>query len=240
MKAIDHTGIGVREHDFADGAALAAALAARVAGALSEAIAARGAATLAVSGGTTPKMFFAELSSQPVAWDKVTVTLVDERMVGPEHERSNLRLASLHLLQNRAAEARFVPLYVKNGDPDAAAEEAARRIDALKQPLDVVVLGMGTDGHTASFFPGGSTLASVTDPQCAASVMAIEAPGAGEPRLTLTLPRLIDAGLLVLHIEGAAKKAVLMRALQPGPMEDLPVRAVLRHAVRPVEILWAP
>jgi 6-phosphogluconolactonase len=104
----------------------------------------------------------------------------------------------------------------------------------------VVVLGMGTDGHTASFFPGGTTLAQVTDPACPASVMAIEAPDAGEPRLTLTLPRIIEAGLLVLHIEGEAKRAVLASALEPGPEQAMPVRAVLRQAKRPLEIYWAP
>jgi 6-phosphogluconolactonase len=104
----------------------------------------------------------------------------------------------------------------------------------------VVVLGMGTDGHTASFFPGGTALGAVTDPACRQSVMAIEAPGAGEPRLTLTLPRLVEAGLMVLHIEGEQKKAVLAKALGAGPEAEMPVRAVLRHAKTPVEIYWAP
>ncbi|GAB5462933.1 MAG: hypothetical protein HoeaKO_30240 [Hoeflea alexandrii] len=70
--------------------------------------------------------------------------------------------------------------------------------------------------------------------------MAIEAPGAGEPRLTLTLPRIVEAGLLVLHIEGEQKKAVLAKALGAGPEAEMPVRAVLRHAKTPVEIYWAP
>jgi 6-phosphogluconolactonase len=168
------------------------------------------------------------------------VTLVDERMVPPAHERSNHRLASLYLLQNRAAEAGFVPLYTAGGDAEAVAETASEKIDALALPFDVVVLGMGTDGHTASFFPGGSTLAVVTDPECRQSVMTIEAPGAGEPRLTLTLPRIVEAGMIVLHIEGDQKKAVLAKALDAGPEAEMPVRAVLYHARTPVEIYWAP
>ncbi|MGJ8572154.1 MAG: 6-phosphogluconolactonase [Hoeflea sp.] len=240
MRATDAVQTNIRHSDFGTGAELAEALAGTVASALDAAITARGAATLAVSGGNTPKAFFAALSKRPIDWGKVTVTLVDERMVGPAHERSNHRLASLFLLQNKAAEARFVPLYSEPGDAAAVAEMAANKIDALALPFDVVVLGMGADGHTASFFPGGTTLAAVTDPACLQSVMSIEAPGAGEPRLTLTLPRIVEAALIVLHIEGEAKKSVLAKALQAGPETELPIRYVLRHARTPVEIYWAP
>ena len=239
MKATDQEA-RIRRTDFDSGAALAEALADTVAGALTVAIAARGRATLAVSGGNTPKAFFAALSKRPLEWDKVTVTLVDERMVGPEHERSNQRLVSLNLLQNEAAKAEFVPLYSKGNDAKAVAQAACERIDGLALPFEVVVLGMGTDGHTASFFPHGTTLAKVTDPACGQSVLAMEAPGAGEPRLTLTLPRIVEAGLVVLHIEGAEKQAVLETAIEDGPEADLPVRAVLRNARKPVEVYWAP
>ncbi len=240
MKPTEVVETRVRQSTFESGAELAEALADAVAGALTMAIAARGTATLAVSGGSTPKAFYAALSKHATSWDKVTVTLVDERMVPPAHERSNHRLASLYLLQNRAAEAGFVPLYSASGDAEAVAEAASDKIDALALPFDVVVLGMGADGHTASFFPGGSTLGAVTDPECRQSVMTIEAPGAGEPRLTLTLPRIVEAGMIVLHIEGDDKKAVLAKALSAGPEAEMPVRSVLRHARKPVEIYWAP
>lgn len=240
MRATDAAQAAIRRSDFGSGAELAEALADAVAASLAAAIATRGQATLAVSGGNTPKAFFAALSKREIEWPKVTVTLVDERMVGPDNERSNQRLASLQLLQNRAAEAGFVPLYGKGSDAAQMARIAAGRIDALALPFDVVVLGMGTDGHTASFFPGGTTLAAVTDPECSQSVMPIEAPGAGEPRLTLTLPRIVEAGLIVLHIEGDEKQAVLARALGNGPIAEMPVRAVLQHAKSPVEIYWAP
>lgn len=227
-------------HEFADGTALAQALAGTVAEALSSAITERGQATLAVSGGSTPKRFFEALSQQPINWDRVTITLIDERMVPADHERSNHRLASEHLLRNLAAKAQFVPLYSDAPDPDQAATTAAGRIDELGLPLDVAILGMGTDGHTASFFPQGSTLGLATDPACPHSVIAIEAPDAGEPRLTLTLPRIVEAGMVVLHIEGAGKQAVLEKALGPGPADEMPVRAVLRGARKPLEIYWAP
>jgi len=206
--------------------ALATSLARDVADELSRTIEAKGKATLAVSGGTTPKLFFEKLSVIDIPWSRVSVTLVDERQVPESSERSNARLVRLHLLQNKAAAARFVPLV---GNPDA------ENIPAF----DVAVLGMGNDGHTASFFPGGDTLAEAIDAETRKRLIAITAPGAGEPRLTFTLPVLAQAGRLALHIEGAEKKQVLKQALAEGPQEDMPVRAVLRGPA-PVTLYWCP
>ena len=206
--------------------ALAQGLAQDVADELARAIAAKGHATLAVSGGTTPKLFFEKLSLADIAWGRVSVTLVDERQVPESSERSNARLVKAHLMQNRAAAARFVPLA---GNPDAA-----------KLPtFDVAVLGMGNDGHTASFFPGGDTLADAIDAATPKRLIAISAPGAGEPRLTFTLPVLQAAGRLALHIEGAEKSRVLKQALADGPPETMPVRAILRGPA-PVTLYWCP
>lgn len=206
--------------------ALAETLARDVGDELARAIEAKGRATLAVSGGTTPKLFFEKLSVIDIPWGRVSVTLVDERQVPESSERSNARLVREHLLQNKAAAARFVPL-VDNPD--------AENIPAF----DVAVLGMGNDGHTASFFPGGDTLAEAIDAETRKRLIAITAPGAGEPRLTFTLPVLAQAGRLALHIEGAEKKQVLKQALAEGPQEDMPVRAVLRGPA-PVTLYWCP
>ncbi len=142
-------------HIFENPSALAEALADDVGARLAAAIAARGTASLAVSGGSTPKAFFRSLSRRELDWSKVTVTLVDERFVPPENDRSNHRLVADNLLKDGAAEARFVPLYQAAETAEAAAAIASGRTASLGAPLDVVVLGMGTDGHTASFFPGG-------------------------------------------------------------------------------------
>jgi 6-phosphogluconolactonase len=212
------------ERFFADRDRLAWNLASDVASKLRAQVAQYGEAVLAVSGGTTPTLFFDKLSEVGIPWQHVTVTLVDERQVPEENERSNARLVKAHLLQNKAAAARFVPLYQ---NPAAA-----------KLPvLDVVVLGMGNDGHTASFFPGGDALARVLDPSGTEAVMAISAPGAGEPRLTFTLPKLLKAAHIILHIEGPDKRATLDKALGEGPIEDMPIRAVLRGAA-PVTLYW--
>jgi len=214
------------ERIFAGRAQLAEQLAEDVADELRRAIAAKGKAVLAVSGGTTPALFFEKLSEAELPWARVTVTLVDERQVPESNARSNARLVREALLQNRAAAASFVPLY---GNP-----EAERLPD-----FDVAVLGMGNDGHTASFFPHGSTLAEAIDPDTDDRLIELEAPSAGEKRLTFTLPAILAAGRLKLHIEGVEKRRVLDAALAAGPAEYMPVRAVLR-AKTPLTLYWCP
>jgi 6-phosphogluconolactonase len=223
--------------DFRDKEQLAAVLAEAVAANLKAGVKARGAASLAVSGGSTPARFFKALSArEDVPWDKITVTLVDERWVDESSDRSNGRLVKANLLQGRAAAARFVPLYQGGAEPDEYAAGLAQR--DVPQPLDVAILGMGNDGHTASFFPGGDTLGEALTAE--GPVIAIRAPGAGEPRVTLTLPRLLDARALYLHIEGEEKVETLARAEAEGPIEDMPVRAILRQNQTPLTIYWCP
>lgn len=219
---------------------LALALAEAVADHLQAGIESRGVASLAVSGGTTPGKFFGALGKRKdVDWDKVMVTLVDERWVPETHDRSNAALVNERMLQGPAATARFIPLYTGGSEPDAAAIARANELQArLPTPFDAVVLGMGNDGHTASFFPGGDTLEEALTAE--GPVVAIRAPGAGEPRVTLTLGRLLDAGAVFLHIEGEEKERVLARALGEGPVEDMPVRAVLRQTRTPVTVFWSP
>lgn len=224
-------------HEFASRADLARALADRVAERLSEAVARRGRALLAVSGGSTPAMFFHELSGRDVEWSRVTVTLVDERFVDHDQPRSNAGLVMRSLLTGNAAAATFVPLFRDLPDVEAAADSAWRELRNLAWPLDVAILGMGADGHTASFFPDAENLAELTDPAGDRLLLPVHAPSGMEPRLTLTLPVIVAAGLLVLHIEGEEKRSVLEKALDGD--RKLPVGAVLRAAPTPVQIYWA-
>jgi 6-phosphogluconolactonase len=222
-------------NNFATPEELAEALANAVAGNLERGIETRGVGLLAVSGGSTPKRFFAALSLRDLDWRNVIITLVDERWVEPTSERSNAKLVEDTLLQNHAAAARFVPLWSGGDDPDDAAIARTNTIlAALPSPFDAVILGMGNDGHTASFFPGGDTLHDALS--AIGPALAIRAPGAGEPRVTLTLPALLKTRTLFLHIEGAEKAAVLEKALGGDTIDDMPVRAVLRQNVVPVEI----
>lgn len=202
-------------HIFANRHELANELAHAVAAALSRVVSEKGKAVLAVSGGSTPALFFDCLSCCEITWNTVTVTLVDERQVGEDSPRSNARLVKQRLLQNRAAKARFVPLFQNTA--------AASKLD-----LDVVVLGMGEDGHTASFFPGGDNLAKALDLHGTCALFTMDAPGAGEQRLTFSLPTLIAARRLFLHIEGEKKRQVLERAQAGHDQLAMPIRAVLQ------------
>lgn len=229
----------IERRSFADKPTLAKELAEAVADRIRTAIAERGAAAIAVSGGSTPARFFQFLGkTKDIDWEKVIVTLVDERWVDETNDRSNALLVNEKMLQGPAAVARFFPLYAGGNEPDAAGVTRTNALLAdLPQPFAAVVLGMGSDGHTASFFPGGDTLAEALTAD--GPTLAIRAPGAGEPRITFTLPRLLRTDGLYLHIEGEEKAEVLDKALGDGPTEDMPIRAVLRsgHAVN---VYWCP
>lgn len=217
--------------------ALAAGLAAFVAEGIAARLARDGQAAIAVSGGRTPTRFFEALSDIDLDWAKVRVTLVDERWVPETSDRSNGALVRRHLIRHKAALASFVPLYRETATPDESLGLVARTLADMPLPFAAVVLGMGDDGHTASFFPGGDRLADAIDPIGGAAVAAIRAPGAGEPRITLTLPMLLGADRLALHIEGAGKKTVLEQALAGSDPMEMPVRAVLT-AERPPVVFW--
>lgn len=228
-------------HSFTDCHALAVALAERVAGCLATAIAERGHALLAVSGGSTPVHFFDCVSRAELDWSKVQITLVDERWVAESDERSNARLVRARLLQHAAATASLVSLYCPALTPEAAQPEVAQRVQALPLPFDVVILGMGLDGHTASFFPGGDRLGEALDLHADATVLPMRAPGAGEPRITLSLATLLGTRALFVHIEGEAKREVLADAqLGLGNAVDYPIRAVLDQTLVPVAVYWCP
>lgn len=227
-------------HTFHDPAELAERFADRVAAALRLAIEARGLALLCVSGGTTPGLFFRALSQRDLDWNRVTVAPVDERFVPPSSDRSNEKLIRANLLIDKAAQARFVGLYSDANDIEAAARAADTAIGTLALPFDVLVLGMGGDAHTASFFPDSPELGRAIDGQAAVNVMAVTARSAGEPRLTLTMPLVVSARLVAIHIEGDDKRAALDDALAaPSPMKK-PISAVIAARQAPVDIYWAP
>lgn len=225
-----------REHVFADGAGLARRLAGRVATELDAALRARGRALLAVSGGSTPKRFFDELSRAAIDWCAVEITLADERWLPAGDERSNARLVREELLVNAAAAARFLPLRIDGHTPDSGAEVMEREF-APRLPIDVLILGMGNDGHTASLFPDGDHLDAALDPAGARMLLPMHAPGAPEPRITFTLPALVSARHLHLHIEGTVKQGVLREALVRG---ELPIAKVLSACERAVDVWTCP
>jgi 6-phosphogluconolactonase len=233
--------MNITQHSFTDGHALAAALTERIADDLRTGIAERGAAVLAVSGGSTPKHLFAQLAQARLDWSKVTVTLVDERWVPESSARSNARMVKALLLQDAAAAAQFVSLYNEAASFDEGIAITRARVAALPRPFDAVILGMGDDGHTASFFPGGDHLAEALDLEGREQVLPMHAEGAGEPRITLTLPALLQTRALYLHIEGESKRHLLADArLGLGAAKNYPIRAVLEQPRVPVTVYWCP
>jgi 6-phosphogluconolactonase len=230
----------VHEHRFPDRQALAAALAGEIKVDLEEAIAARGAGSLVVSGGRTPALMFKRLAAEKLDWTRTWVTLADERWVETTADASNERFVRENLLVGAAAAAHFVGLKNPAPTPEAGADWATRALTRVPHPFDVVVLGMGDDGHTASLFPGSMALARALDPATPAGCVAINALVAPHARVSLNLSALLDARRIVVHIEGDAKWAVYQRARTPGTAAELPVRAVLQQKEVPVDVYWAP
>jgi 6-phosphogluconolactonase len=230
----------VHEHRFPDRQALAAALAGEIKVDLEEAIAARGAGSLVVSGGRTPALMFQQLRDEKLDWTRTWVTLADERWVETSSEESNERFVRENLLAGPAAAAHFVGLKNPAPTPEAGADWATRALTRVPHPFDVVVLGMGGDGHTASLFPGSMALARGLDPGAPPACIAVNALVPPHARVSLNLPALLDARRIVLHIEGAAKWTVYQRARTPGAAAELPVRAILQQKEVPVDVYWAP
>ena len=218
---------------------LAGSLATAVAALLRQALAAREQASLVVSGGTTPGPFFIKLRQKDLAWERVVITLADERWLAPEYEASNERLVRSLLLRDKAGQATFIPLKNRAVTAMAGEEECCRVLARIPRPFDVVVLGMGLDGHTASLLPGSPRLAEALDPDTRQDCMAIPPVPGQHERMTLTLPALLHARQIFLHCTGRKKKQVMLEALTDGPVALLPVRAILRQQQTPVHIYWS-
>ncbi|MBS99117.1 MAG: 6-phosphogluconolactonase [Oceanospirillaceae bacterium] len=220
---------------------LEVALAARVEQVLSEAVRDRGQGVLVVSGGRTPVALFERLAELALDWRHITITLADERWVSPNHADSNEQLVRKHLLCGAAAKARFVPLYdPKAATVEAGADEAELLLSLLPDPFDVLLLGMGGDGHTASLFPGAERLQHALAPNPMRDCCWQKPPEyASHQRITLTLPRLLRSRLICLHLNGDDKHAVLTRAMADDGVDAMPVRGVLKQEKVPVEIYWA-
>lgn len=218
---------------FASKKELDQALASHLAGRLQADIKDYGRASLAVSGGTTPAGMFQQLSRCNLDWAQVWLSLVDERQVAVDSADSNERLVREQLLQNDAAAAHFVSMAAA-GDEDLA--NLRRRLAALPWPFTAVVLGMGSDGHTASWFPGAANLAALLDPGGTAVVAATEPPSAAHRRITLTLSAVLNSREIIVHLTGATKKAVLEQAVA----REYPVAAILGQDIIPVTVWWTP
>jgi 6-phosphogluconolactonase len=212
--------------------ALMAGLAQVMADQLRAGIAANGAASLSVPGGTTPGPVFDIMAQADLDWSKVAVFLNDERWVDDASPRSNTALIRARLLTGRAAAAKLIPLYADTPQPEDALDMLSAGI-APHLPITVLLLGMGADMHTASLFPQADLLEQALAPD-APVLMALRADAAGEPRITLTARHLASADNIHILITGAEKRAAILAA-ETMPVMQAPVRVVLDRA----SIHWA-
>jgi 6-phosphogluconolactonase len=220
---------------FPDDAALADAACAATVQALWSGVDARGRASLIATGGRSPHGTYDRLARSSLDWSRVTVSLSDDRFVPPDDPASNEKLIRERLLTGRATAARFQPLRFDLSSPQACADLAEPQLAALS-PYDMVLLGMGEDGHVASLIPGDPGLALSLDPEGARFVAGVPA-GLGSPpvaRVTLTLRALASARQTLVLISGARKREIVERE------RGLPVHALLEHAKGPVRVLWTP
>lgn len=225
---------------FYSRAAMAARIADLVEVQLSRGIASDGAGEIAVSGGSTPNALYENLASRELPWDNVRLTLVDERWVPTDHPRSNEGFVRGAFAQAKGVSVTGLYNGAETAE-DGVADFAARLANNGK-PFDAVILGMGDDGHTASWFPHAQGLEAALDSDarvCAVTAQQSEITGDEVERMTLTLAAIKDARVIVLLLAGESKRATLEEALQVGPVEDMPVRAILR-ARRDMWVCWAP
>ena len=222
---------------FDNKGALEAQLAERIAQQLQEAVDSRGKASLIVSGGSTPLKLFQLLSNKSIEWSDVYITLADERWVDGESDDSNERLVRAHLLQNRAANAKFCGLKNMFSTPEEGGDMAIEQLAHFPRPFDVVILGMGNDGHTCSWFPCSKEieLALSTDKLC----VAVNPESAPNPRISLSKTAILASRQIYLHIVGEQKLAVYRRALENEDANSMPIRAVLGQHKTPVDVYWS-
>jgi 6-phosphogluconolactonase len=212
----------------------AAALAAEVCETLTEALAARGRATLVVSGGTSPVGFFHRLRRLPLSWERITVIPSDERVVALQHPDRNESMIRRELLQGTAAAARLRGLLPASGSTVNLPQLA----ETLPASFDAVVLGMGADGHTASLFPGSPELETAL--HSAEPLALLNVPQLGARRVSLTPSALLTGRRIDLLFFGEEKRAVYAAAIAGNDPVEYPVRSVLRQSVVPVRAFWAP
>ena len=195
-------------------------------------------ASLVVSGGSTPLPFFKALSGRDLEWSRVDVLLADERWVDEDDDASNTRLVRENLLQNQASSARFLSLKQPGATPVEGLAQVKAELAELALPVDVLILGMGNDGHTASLFPDAPELESAMNPECQEIVAASTPASQPQKRITLTWPPLRDARFTALHLKGEDKLTTLNQAIsEPEKVLEMPIRAFLKPGL---QVFWSP
>ncbi len=218
----------------------AASIAGRIEETLGAAVVANGRALFAGPGGSTPSPVYARLAQADIGWDRIVITLVDERYVPETDPDSNARLIKGVLLRGPAAKASFIPLYHPEVTVDRAAAVAARRLAEAGGRFDAVLLGMGEDGHICSMFPNSPTLKTLLSPTLKPRVLGVphgrDGAAPSLERLSINLPYLMSAGRVILSLKGQAKRSVFEREAGGDPATQ-PIAAMIAAKV-PLEVVW--
>lgn len=225
-------------HIFSEQEVLIEALSQSIVTNLQKAIDEKGNASLLVSGGSTPKPLFEKLSKIPFKWEKVTIGLCDERWVDPSREESNEHFVKTYLLKDEAATANFTGMYEEGVDIYTAQKHCSQKMQEMVAPFDVLILGMGSDAHTASLFPQNSMLEEAFDLKNPSFCIAIEPSTAPFLRMSLTLKAILSAKHIYLHFEGEEKVAVYKEAIAGEDCYTMPIRSVLNQKLKEVEVFY--
>lgn len=233
----------VRERLFDNRVDMIAALQAECEAALRDAIEDRGEATFMVSGGSTPEQLYKALSNSDLDWNSVYVALVDERWVDEDHPRSNEAFVVRSLIQNKAASTNLIGMKNTAGTAQEGLEDCEAAYQQLAQPFDITILGMGPDGHTASWFPHAEGLqTALTTTQLCAAVTAHQSAVTGEEvnRMTLSLNGVLQSKTMILLLTGQDKLDVFRKAQAGDDVAEMPIRALLQQDHLPLTLYWAP
>lgn len=224
--------------EFPDRLSASAAAAGLIAKCLREALDRSGQTSLVVSGGTTPRDCFANLSRLPLDWSRVTIVPSDERWVEPHCDSSNEHLIHTRLMLGPASAARLLSFYRPELDVAEAPEVLEAELEQLPRPFACSLLGMGEDGHFASLFPDFDGLADALNPVSARQCLMVKTAGSPYLRISLSLSALLNTSLIVLLIFGEGKRRVFEAAVQRGTA--YPAEALLSQQQVPVRAIWAP
>ena len=201
-------------------------------------IAGRGAASMLLSGGSTPGPLYENMSNTDLDWQNVWFAPTDERWVEPDHPDSNERLIRRTLLKNKAGEANYIGLKSAGKSPEEGQAETENKLMALPQPLDIVLLGMGEDGHFASLFPNLRDTEKAMDLNCPTLSHLIDRGGGELGRMTMTLGGIMNASHIVILFFGDKKLEVFEQAGR-GADQNLPISFLLQQQDVPVSLYWS-
>jgi 6-phosphogluconolactonase len=197
-----------------------------------------GEASLLVSGGSTPINLFDQLSQVDIPWEKVNITLVDDRFVPDDHPDQNGAMVKTNLLKNYAAKAMFHPLIVNSNDADENLQKVRENINSIRRPFSVVILGMGEDGHTASLFPDCEELDVGMDLENDKDLMITSPTQAPHQRITFTRKALLNTSKLALHCYGNKKNQVLKLASGLKDYRPYPIEAFIHQDKVELNVFW--